>query len=77
MQEEKYGISTKKFMLQELKKRFNSYPNFVITNYKGLNSLDIEKLRKGLRKSSSRYFVVKNSIAKRAFEESGGAGVST
>ena len=67
--EEKFGISTKKYMLEELIKKFNSSPDFVITNYKGLASKDIEKLRKNMRKASSEYFVVKNSMAKRAFTQ--------
>ena len=67
--EEKYGINTKKHMLEELKAKFDDSPNFVITNYKGLESQKIEKLRKELIKTSSRYFVVKNSIAKRAFSD--------
>lgn len=67
--EEKFGISTKKYMLEELIKRFDSSSDFVITNYKGLASKDIEKLRKEMRKASSEYFVVKNSMAKRAFTQ--------
>jgi len=68
-QEEKFGIATKTHMLAELVKKFESSPNFILTNYSGLSSIAIEKLRKDLRSSSSRYFVVKNSIAKRAFDQ--------
>ena len=67
--EEKYGISTKRFMLEELAKKFAASPDFVITNYKGLSSLEVETLRKKLSKSRSRYVVVKNSIVKRAFKQ--------
>jgi len=67
--EEKFGISTKKLMHEELKEKFSSTRDFIITNYKGLSSLEIEKLRKELNKASSRYFVVKNSIAKRVFSQ--------
>jgi len=56
-------------MLNELVEKFKSSPNFIIANYKGLCSADIEKLRKDLHSSSSRYCVVKNSSAKRAFEQ--------
>ena len=62
MQDEKYGINTKRFMLEDLKGKFTDSHNFIITNYRGLKSLEIEKLRKQLIKSSSKYFVVKNSI---------------
>ncbi|UCD55019.1 MAG: 50S ribosomal protein L10 [Candidatus Omnitrophota bacterium] len=67
--EEKYGISTKQFMREELKEKFKSSPNFFITNYKGLDALQLDTLRKELNKSASKYFVVKNSIVKRVFDE--------
>jgi len=67
--EEKYGISTKQFMREELKEKFKSSPNFFITNYKGLNAFQLDTLRKELKKSDSKYFVVKNSVAERVFGE--------
>lgn len=67
--EEKFGIKTKMFMLEELKAMFGSSPDFIITNYKGLNSQEIEKLRRNLTKVSSKYFVVKNSIARRVLDQ--------
>ena len=67
--EEKFGIRTKTYMLEELKEKFSSNPNFVLTNYKGLSSQEVETLRKELRSSSSGYFVVKNSILKRVFDQ--------
>ena len=69
MEETKYGITTKQLMFNELKGIVADHPNFVLTTYKGLKSIEIEELRKLLQKSSSRYFVVKNSIAKRIFNE--------
>jgi large subunit ribosomal protein L10 len=67
--EEKFGISTKRFMAEELKEKFKASPNFVITNYKGLKNLEMERLRKELNKSDSKYFIVKNSIAERVLSE--------
>jgi large subunit ribosomal protein L10 len=67
--DEKFGISTKKIMLEEVKEKFHSSPDFVITNYKDLSALELEKLRRALTKASSSYFVVKNSVVKRAFDE--------
>ena len=67
--EEKFGLSTKKFMLEALKEKFNSSPNFIMTNYKGLSALEVDLLRRELRKASSEYFVVKNSMAKRVFDQ--------
>ena len=69
MQEEKFGVSTKRFMIEELKGKFSDSPDFIITNYRGLKSPEIEKLRKQLIKASSKYFVVKNSIIKRVFDQ--------
>ena len=65
--EEKFGISTKKYMLDELAAKVHAMPDFIITNYNGLSSQELEKLRRGLSAVSSKYCVVKNSIAKRAF----------
>ena len=67
--EEKFGIGTKKLMVEEMKEKLSSSPNLFITNYKGLSSLEIEKLRRELVKASSKYFVVKNSLVKRAFDQ--------
>jgi len=67
--EEKFGITTKKFIVNEIKEKFEKSPDFIFTNYKGLSSSDLEKLRKKLNASSSRYLVMKNSLAKRALSE--------
>lgn len=67
--EEKFGISTKKFMMAELAAKAHAMPDFIITNYTGLSSQEMEKLRRGLSMVSSEYCAVKNSIAKRALGE--------
>lgn len=67
--EEKYGLSTKKFMVEEIAEKLKENPNFVITEYKGLASSEIESLRKELHKTSSAYLVVKNSLVKKAFDQ--------
>ncbi|MCQ9206312.1 MAG: 50S ribosomal protein L10 [Omnitrophica bacterium] len=67
--EEKFGISTKKYMLAELASKAQDMPDFVITNYNGLSSQEMEKLRRELNMVSSKYCVVKNAIAKRTFRE--------
>lgn len=43
----------------------------VIANYKGINVDDDTKLRKSMREAGVNYFVVKNSILSRAFEQAG------
>lgn len=67
--EDKFGISTKKIMFDEVKNKFGSKTSFILTSYKGVSAGDIDKLRKKLKNVDSAYFVVKNSIARRAFEE--------
>ena len=64
--EEKFGLRTKMYIMEEVKEKLKEHPNFIITNYKGLSSQEVETLRKKLNTVSSAYFVVKNSIAKRA-----------
>ena len=73
--DEKFGLRTKKYMLKELKGKLEKSPNFVVSSFTGIASIEIEKLRKNLLKSESRYFVVKNSIAKKALEEFGIQGL--
>lgn len=65
--EEKFGKRTKRLMLDDVSKKLDAFPDFVITNYKGLSSQKLEGLRKELGKVSSKYLTVKNSIARRAF----------
>jgi len=42
MQEEKFGIATKTYMLKELLEKFEFSPNFIVTNYKGLRSAEMK-----------------------------------
>jgi len=69
--EEKFGILTKKYMVSELAEKISKTPSFVITNYKGTASGEMEELRKALHRVSAGYVVVKNSILKRAFDRAG------
>lgn len=83
---EKIGKLCKDKMITELLLRFEKHPNFIITNYMGSSTSDLEVLRRDLKKVSSKYFVVKNSVLKLVFgkmkleEESaeigGGIGIS-
>ena len=74
---EKYGRKCKTYMMDELRKKVESSPSFIVTNYKGLGVVQIQKLKKELKKVSSGYFVVKNSIAKRVFDEAGIRGIQS
>ncbi|MDP3804514.1 MAG: 50S ribosomal protein L10 [Candidatus Omnitrophota bacterium] len=66
---EKIGKLCKDKMITELLLRFEKHPNFIITNYMGLSTSDMEMLRGKLKKSSANYFVVKNSILKLVFDK--------
>jgi len=69
--EENLGKFCKTCMMEEVQKRLQANPNFIITNYKHLKVRDIETLKKSLQGSESSYFVVKNSLFKRVLEELG------
>ena len=66
--EEKIGRACKELMLKEIEEALRANSNLIITNYLGLSVMDLEGLRKNLKKNSAQYLVVKNSICKRVFE---------
>ena len=61
--DEKFGIATNKLMLAEIKEKIGSSPNIVITNYKGLSSLELDKLRTYLRLSLELRYTSENQYA--------------
>jgi len=65
----KLGKLCKARMVEEVLDSFKSHPDFIITTFMGSSVSDLETLRKGLKKSSANYMVVKNSILKVAFEK--------
>lgn len=67
--QEKYAKLCKEKMAEEIISRIGKHPNFVITSYMGSSTSDLESLRKSLKKSSSNYLVVKNSILKVVFDK--------
>lgn len=86
LEKDKFGRVCKERMRDELASRFEEHPNFFMTNYMGLSNAELELLRRSLKKSSSSYFVVKNSILKVIFDKlklkdqepliEGGVGIS-
>ncbi len=66
---EKLARRTKDHMVSEVKERIKTRSNFVLTHYMGSSVSDLELLRRNLKKSSSSYFVVKNSVLKVALDE--------
>jgi large subunit ribosomal protein L10 len=69
--QEKLGKMVKTKMVEEIVFRFNRSSDFVITGYMGSSVSELERLRRSLKKISSSYFVVKNSILKVVFKELG------
>ena len=67
--QEKFAKLCKEKMAEEIISRIEEHPDFVITSYMGSSTADLESLRKNLKKSSSDYMVVKNSILKVVFEK--------
>jgi len=58
----------------EYANRLKSNPNFIVTQYQGLNVAQISNLRKKLRDAGASYQVVKNNVFSIALKESGAAG---
>ncbi|MBN1871692.1 MAG: 50S ribosomal protein L10 [Candidatus Omnitrophica bacterium] len=68
---EKFGQVSKKYMVDSISERFKNYPDFFITTFSNVGVNDMEQLRKDLRKKSSHYMVVKNSMLRMALKSSG------
>ncbi len=71
MIEEKKIGSWKELMVLELTEDIKKANNFFISDYIGLESEEVNELRRELEASSSRYTVLKNSIAKIALDKAG------
>ncbi|MCM8790090.1 MAG: 50S ribosomal protein L10 [Candidatus Omnitrophica bacterium] len=67
--QQKYSKLCKEKMVEEIISRINKHPNFVITSYMGSTVSELESLRKSLKRASSDYLVVKNSILKVVFDK--------
>ena len=48
-----------------------NHPNFIVTQYQGLDVVAISNLRKKLREAGAKYTVVKNNVFSLALKESG------
>lgn len=66
---EKLGIECKKLMAEEIKERLKKYSSFFITSFNSMAVSEQEVLRKKLKEVEASLFVVKNRIAKRAFNQ--------
>jgi large subunit ribosomal protein L10 len=61
----------KETLLEEYKEALQQNSALVFTGYAGLSVKELEGLRKKLRETGGEYFIVKNTIAMRAFAEVG------
>ena len=69
VKKEGYGKLCKAHMIDEMIADIKEQPNFIITSYMGSTVSDLESLRRSLKKSSSSYMVVKNSMLKVVFDK--------
>ena len=72
---EKFGRKVKEVMVEEMKETFTGNRGFVFSNIENIKANDFDEFRKKMKKAGSRYFVLKNRIAKIAFRESGIEGL--
>ena len=61
---------SKELITSEIEKEIGRRPAFFIAQHSRVAATALDRLRARLRQAGSRYFVVKNSLAKRALEKS-------
>lgn len=66
---EKFGRVCKETMIREMAVNFDRSPSFITANFVKIKVSEIEKLKRELSKSSSKYVTMKNSIAKLVLRE--------
>ncbi|MBU1007019.1 MAG: 50S ribosomal protein L10 [Candidatus Omnitrophica bacterium] len=72
----KISKECKKIIVKEISEKFDSADSLIVTNYKGLSAHDLDELRRELRGISGKYLVVKDSMAKKALDESRNSKIS-
>lgn len=60
----------KEALILDLRERISRAPVLYLTDFTGLDVKAMTELRRSLKKSGAEYFVVKNRLAKRVFQES-------
>ncbi len=68
---EKYGRKVRELMIREMKGIFSGKKGFIISSIENVKASEIDELRKNMRRSGTRYMVIKNRLAKLALEEAG------
>ena len=64
-------LAQKQQIVEDLKGKLSTAITGVVVDYKGISVADDTALRKELREAGVEYSVIKNTLAKRAFEENG------
>lgn len=70
-------LKDKELFVEELAKKLSSSACGVLVDYKGIKVENDTKLRKELRENGIDYFVVKNTLLKRALEKAGITGLDS
>jgi large subunit ribosomal protein L10 len=68
---EKIGRLIRQISEKEIRKNLKEVDSFFVVGYSGLSSSQMNILRQSLKARKSKFFVIKNSISKRVFEDSG------
>ncbi len=63
--------SEKEKTVNELKEKLSLTQSLILTDFRGLNVADLSRLRKNLRSSGAEYQVTKNTMIRKAAQESG------
>jgi len=61
----------KEELIEQYKKWLKESDGLILTHYHGLSVKAISDLRRDIRESGGEFHIIKNTLAKRAFEESG------
>lgn len=69
-------LETKKVIVSEIAEKMKSAASMVVVDYRGLNVTQATELRKQLREAGVEFKVYKNSMVRRAAEESDLAGLN-
>ena len=67
----KIGVIVKEVTAKRIKDSIRESGNFFVINYSKLSSPDLSSLRQSLTGANAKFFVVKNSVARRALKDSG------
>ncbi len=67
---EKYGRKVKRLMIDEMKDLFAEHKGFFVSSVNNISATEIGELRAEMRKAGTRYFVLKNRLARIALNES-------